>query len=146
MVFAHVLQSEAWRLSEGVLVGFYRFWPASKISICITHSATICCLSRVIQGCFLVRKWVYFRRWFNLPRFFFFLKVRGCPTHQTGVCGVSWIIYKPMNKFAVTLVPESFSPITPLLSFCQLDVQAYPFHFFVLTSNTVVMITHCAHK
>lgn len=51
-----------------------------------------------------------------------------------------------MNKFAVTLVPESFSPTTPLSSFCQLGVQAYPFHFFVLTSNTVVMITHCAHE
>lgn len=42
-------------------------------------------------------------------------------------------------------VAESLAPRSPFLLY-QLGVQAYPFPFFVLTSNTVVMITHCAHK
>lgn len=35
--FAHVLQSEAWSLSEGVLVGYIGFDPPTTSTICITQ-------------------------------------------------------------------------------------------------------------
>lgn len=92
--FAHILQSEAWRLSEGVLVGFIGFDAPTASPLCITRSTTVFDVfvetffsdiwekTDFVSG--ISRKKFNRRRYWelNLP----FLKVKGSPT-----CQAKWV-------------------------------------------------------